>query len=270
MLAFDTHGSGEPLVLVHGLATTRLIWRRVVPLLRDGREITALDVPGFGESPPAGPGFELEAVADVIAEGLAHIDGPIDLVGHSLGGSLVIALAERHPERVRKLVLVAPAGLRRMPAPLARVVGAAAERAIPVRRFGAPLADTEWGRRLLMSPGTADPASIPPAEVRAMLHASAGAERIADALRAAASADLRERLARLPMPVGAIWGERDRIIPSGGVETLLAARPGAPVQRVPGTGHIPMMERPQAFAAALVRTLRALSPTENITEGVTD
>lgn len=270
MLAFDTHGIGEPLVLVHGLATTRAIWRRVVPLLQPGRTVVALDVPGFGQSPAAGPGFELDHVADAIADGLPSLTTPFDLVGHSLGGSLVIALAERHPERVRRLVLVAPAGLRQLPGPAARVFGLAAARAIPVRRLGAPLADLRWGRRLLMSPGTADPAALPPAEVRAMLDASVGATRISAALRTAASADLRERLARLPMPVGVIWGERDRIIPAGGIETVLTARPGAPVASMTGAGHIPMMERPREFTAALERILSALSPTGNIAGVLTD
>lgn len=144
-LAFDTQGNGEP----HGLATTRVIWRRVVPLLRDGRSVVTLDVPGFGASPPAGPGFELDAVADAIADGLSHVETPFDLVGHSLGGAVAIAVADRYPERVRRLVLVAPAGLRRMPDPAARVFGITAERAIPLRRLGAPLADLRWGRRLL-------------------------------------------------------------------------------------------------------------------------
>ena len=148
MLAAETHGRGEPLVLVHGLATTRVIWRRVLPYL--AYRVTAIDVPGFGESPPAGPGFVLEEVADAIA---MAFDAPFDLVGHSLGGAIAIVLAERHPELVERLVLVAPAG---------------------------------------------------------------------------------------SMPVGAIWGEYDRIVPLRGID--------APVECVAGTGHIPMMERPQAFA----------------------
>jgi pimeloyl-ACP methyl ester carboxylesterase len=236
MLARETHGDGEPLVLVHGLATTRVIWRRVLPYLH--RRVTAIDVPGFGASPPAGEGFVLEEVADAIATGL---DGPYDLVGHSLGGALAIVIAERHPEAVRTLVLVAPAGLRTVPAPAAWLAGQAAALGLPLRRRAGALADMPWGRRLLMSPGTKDPASIPPAEVRAMLHASERATRTAAALTAVARANLTERLAALPMPVGAIWGAEDRIVPPGGIA----------FERIEGAGHIPMMERPQAFANAL-------------------
>ncbi len=259
MLAFEVHGRGEPLVLVHGLATTRAIWRRVLPRLGARRRVIALDVPGFGETPPVGPGFDLDAVADAIADGLE--DAPFDLVGHSLGGALSIVLAERHPDAVRRLVLVAPAGLRPLPSVAARVAGTAAARAIPLRRRGAALADTGWGRRLLMTPGTAEPSAIPPAEVRAMLDASRGATRIAEALQSAASADLRERLRALELPVGIIWGAHDRIIPARGIDSI---RPGAPSVLVARAGHIPMIEQPERFAAALEQVIQALSRPGNI------
>jgi pimeloyl-ACP methyl ester carboxylesterase len=205
--------------------------------------LVVVDVPGFGQSPPVGEGFDLDAIADAIAEGIG--DERFDLVGHSLGGALAIVLAARHAGRVRSLVLVAPAGLRAAPAPIASIAGAVAAVTIPLRRRGAPLADTAWGRRLLMGPGTKVPARLPPAEVRAMLRASEGATRTGAALTAVARVDLRERLRALPMPVGAIWGEHDRIVPAAQWPASIQ------VERIGGAGHIPMMECPEAFAAAL-------------------
>ncbi len=259
-LALDDRGSGEPLVLIHGLATTRAIWSQALPLLADGRRVIALDVPGFGESPPAGRGFVLEAVAGRIAAGLetAEVPRPYDLVGHSMGGAVALALAQRDPSAVRRLALVAPAGLRPMHAMAARVFGVAAARAIPVRRLGAPLADLRWGRRLLMAPGTADPAALAPAQVRSLLAASRGATRISEALSTVASADMRPLVTALPTPIGAIWGARDRIIPPSGMRTLLTHRPGAPTATVDGAGHIVMVERPEPFAAALEDVLSRL------------
>jgi pimeloyl-ACP methyl ester carboxylesterase len=101
-----------------------------------------------------------------------------------------------------------------------------------------------------------------------MLNASRGATRIAAALAGAASTDLRPALAGLPMPVGVVSGERDRIIRPAGIATATALRPGAPVARVAGTGHIPMMERPAAFAQALADVLAASSPSRNTVPGV--
>jgi pimeloyl-ACP methyl ester carboxylesterase len=265
-VALDDRGSGPALVLIHGLATTRVIWRHALPLLSDGRRVITLDVPGFGESEPAGKGFVLDDVAERIAAGLerAGLEEPYDLVGHSMGGAVALSLAARAPGAIRRLVLVAPAGLRPMPAAAARAFGAFAARAIPLRRSGAPLADFGLGRRLLMTPGTADPVSIPAADVRAMLAASRGATRIAEALSTVASADVRPLLAKLPVHVGAVWGARDRIVPPGGIKTLQAVRPEAPIATVPDAGHILMMERPEAFASALEEVLDRLSRNGNM------
>ena len=89
-----------------------------------------------------------------------------------------------------------------------------------------------------------------------MLKASQGATRTGAALTAVAQVDLRARLAALPVPVGVLWGEHDRIIPASGIETVLQARgPDTPVERIAGAGHIPMMERPEPFAIALEEVL---------------
>src|SRR5258707_11221248 len=94
-LAFEARGDGPPIVLRHGLATTRMIWRRGTPELARRRRVIAVDVPGCGESPPVGPGFELGAVASRIVGGLerAGVTGPFDLVGHSMGGALALTIA---------------------------------------------------------------------------------------------------------------------------------------------------------------------------------
>jgi pimeloyl-ACP methyl ester carboxylesterase len=103
-VTFDDRGSGEPLVLIHGLATTRVIWRHVLPLLSEGRRVITLDVPGFGESPPAGEGFDLHEVASRIAAGLgrAGVTKPFDLVGHSMGGAVALTLAALDPTAIRR------------------------------------------------------------------------------------------------------------------------------------------------------------------------
>ena len=66
----DISGRGEPLVLIHGLATTRSIWRDVAPRLAATRQVVTLDVPGFGASRPVGRGFDLDDVAARVADDL--------------------------------------------------------------------------------------------------------------------------------------------------------------------------------------------------------
>jgi pimeloyl-ACP methyl ester carboxylesterase len=238
------------LALIHGLAASREIWRHVVGLLPG--EPIALDVPGFGAAPPVGDGFDLAEVADAIAAGLPE---RFDLVGHSMGGAVALTVASRHPERVRRLVLVAPAGLRAFPPIAGAIAGALTNPLNALRRAGAPLADLAWGRRVLLGFGTAEPVALAPSEVRMLVGASAGATRVREALAVVATSDLRPVLRELPLPVGAVWGERDHVIPRSGLDVFRQCRPEAPVEVIQAAGHIPMIERPRAFADALTKIL---------------
>ena len=256
-LGRDERGDGEPLVLLHGVATSRLIWSRVIDPLGRGRRVIAVDGPGFGESVPAGPGFELERVADMLVAGLGV--GRFDLVGHSLGGAVAVATAARHPEAVRRLVLVSPAGLDPRALRVAAALGAAAERAVNARRaLGYGLVSRPRGRRAMFGATVADAGRLHPADARLLLDASDGARRVSAGVRRALEADLRDDLAAAPMPIGVIWGTADRVVPYAGLEALRRLRPDALVETLPDTGHIPQIEDPPAFVAALERLLAAL------------
>jgi pimeloyl-ACP methyl ester carboxylesterase len=240
----------EPLVLIHGLAASHEIWRHVTGLLAG--EVITPDVPGFGAAPPAGEGFELDAVADALA---ARLPPRFALVGHSMGGAVALTLASRHAERTSRLVLVAPAGLRAFPPIVGAVAGALTDPLNALRRAGAPLADLAWGRRVLLGAGARDAAGLAPSDVRMLIGASRGATRVGEALATVATTDLRPLLRELPLPVGAVWGDHDHVVPSAGLDVFRACRPEAPVEVVEGAGHIPMIERPRAFADALTRVL---------------
>ena len=253
LLALEEAGSGDPLILMHGIATDRHIWDLIVPELAADRRVVTLDLPGFGGSAPVGEGFELARVAERIVRGLRGrgISGPFDLVGHSLGGGLAIALAAENPRLVRRLVLVAPAGLRPFPAAVSNLLAAGADALLAARRGAAPLTEVWWGRRLLLALTAADGSELPATVARRMVEASATARRTAPALATITSSDLRPVLARTRMPLGVVWGEVDRTIPIRALDAVLAARPDAIVARIPGAGHVPMIERPEAFLDAL-------------------
>jgi 3-oxoadipate enol-lactonase len=254
MLAIRQEGTGEPLVLVHGAGTSAAIWRRVTPALAERRRVVAPDVPGYGGSPAAGPGFELEEVTEALAAGLldAGVPAPYDLVGHSMGGALALLLATRHPELVDRLVLVAPAGLAALPRLLARALGAiAAPFAVARRTVASPLAGSATVRRLALAGVARDGARVPPRAARDVLASSVGATRIGPGLASAAAADLRPALAGWHGPLGLVWGERDPVIPNRRIAVIRRARPDVELGIVPDTAHAPMLERPDAFCAAL-------------------
>jgi pimeloyl-ACP methyl ester carboxylesterase len=259
-LAIDERGRGEPLALVHGLGTTRGVWRRAAPALSGRRRVLAVDLPGFGESAPPPAGFDLDEVADMVAGALsARVDGEVDVVGHSLGGVIAARVARRQPQLVRRLVLCAPAGLDRR----SHVIIEAAARGGPAflmvrRAIGRPLAGIPAARRILLWGALDDASALEPADAVAMLDASRGAHRLSEATRAALSADLARELAEVSSPLGLLWGERDRLVPVGRARIILRAKPGVPLETVAGAGHVAHVERPAAFVTALERLLARL------------
>ena len=259
-MTINVTGHGEPLVLIHGLATTAHVWDAVVPALARDRMVVTLDVPGFGASAPAGPGFALDRVADRIARTVAAhgIPTPFDLVGHSLGGAIALTLAARRPTSVRRLILVAPAGLTPLPRPASVLLPALAPGLHAARRYAAPLAASAHGRRLLLAFTAADGARMTERRARSIVDASATATRTASALRAVISADLRPLLQDSRAPLGVIWGQADRTIPARGARALLKLRPDARLELVQRAGHVLMLERPAAFVGALERLMDRL------------
>jgi pimeloyl-ACP methyl ester carboxylesterase len=281
-------GDAEPLLLIHGLGTSQVIWDAVVPGLARTRRVVTIDLPGFGRSAPAGPGFELGAVADRVARGLAAhgVSGPLDVVGHSLGGAVALTLAMDRPRLVRRLVLVAPAGLhaRTLPRPLIQgALGVGAEGRFAAsaegwfaavvegwfaaRRRAAPLTDLRWGRRLLLALAVADGAELSPGQARIMVTASAGSSRLGAAMAEIARADLRPLLGRTRAPLGLLWGELDRTVPVHGAGAIVAERPDAELEVVAGAGHVPMVERPSEFARALRALLERLDKHATTSDG---
>ncbi len=260
LLEVQDVGRGEPLVLLHGLATTSVIWDAVLPALSAERRVLTVDLPGFGGSEPVGPGFELDAVASRIARGLAArgVKGPFDVVGHSLGAGVAVALSAARPRAVRRLVLVAPAGLARLPAAGVTLLSASADRLLAARRRLAPLTDLPWGRRLLLAFAAADGARISPTYARLMVDASSRARRTREALSELGRTDLRPALAGSKIPLGIIWGAEDLTVPSSNARAVTAVRPDADVVIIERAGHVVMVERPAEFVTALDGLLKRL------------
>jgi pimeloyl-ACP methyl ester carboxylesterase len=91
-----------------------------------------------------------------------------------------------------------------------------------------------------------------------MVEASSTARRTQAALATITSSDLRPVLASLTTPIGVIWGESDRTVPLRVLDEVTNARPEARVVRLPGAGHVPMVEQPRQFADAVDLLLREL------------
>src|SRR5207344_47344 len=107
---FVRKGSGPAIVLVHGFASSLYTWKDVLPALARDHDVLAIDLPGFGQSdcPPDLSSDEYPAVVLGLLDRLGL--SRATLVGNSLGGSVVLAVAAERPALVERLVLVDAAG----------------------------------------------------------------------------------------------------------------------------------------------------------------
>lgn len=104
MISFEETGTGPDLLLLHGFCETREVWADWKKRL-DGFRVITPDLPGFGHTPPLPPPVTIEAVASALVEFInAHRLKPL-LVGHSLGGYVALAVAEKIPRVARGIVL---------------------------------------------------------------------------------------------------------------------------------------------------------------------
>ncbi len=240
---------GAPLVLIHGWTMSHWYFRPVLDALGADREIFALDLPGFGESDRPSPSafaYDAAAFADVVDSVMAALGVPrADVLGHSMGGGVAVALAARHPERVQRLVVVAPAVYRLQVPPLVRlallpVVGrwlmhagtirsefARGTRALSVR--DGRCLDDEWIEYFW-----------------ARLNRAGGHDAAHRCLEILTSDDNADA-AGVRAPTLIVWGDEDRLVPLAHGRRLVHAIAGARLEIVPASGHMPFIERPEEF-----------------------
>jgi 3-oxoadipate enol-lactonase len=111
VLAYEDQGSGQPLVLLHGLCGSSAYWEKVLPSLSEQYRVIAPDLRGHGQSGISDEPYPMELMAHDIAELLEklHIPQAI-LFGHSLGGYVTLAFAEQYPEKLHALSLIHSSG----------------------------------------------------------------------------------------------------------------------------------------------------------------
>jgi pimeloyl-ACP methyl ester carboxylesterase len=254
-------GEGPPLVLLHGAGDNALDWRWVLPALAATHRVYAPDLPGSDDSakPAAAYSpafFERFVAAFVDALGF----GRATFVGNSLGGLVALRLALSEPARVGALVLVDGAGLGREINPVFTSVNVPglSEAAIPLWRTPVGAYQRAWGRAALLF---ARPWSAPHewlAEQRRLAQSPGYLEAHLTVLRSLVSPAgqrevLLDRLPLLEMPTIVVWGERDRVFPDSQAKGAAARLRDGSLELIPDCGHLPQIERPGAFLAALGR-----------------
>ncbi|MCP9774237.1 alpha/beta fold hydrolase [Cyanobium sp. WAJ14-Wanaka] len=241
-------GQGPPLLMLHGFDSSFLEFRRLVPLLADNYQLFIPDLFGFGFCPRPEPAHSnpeavlahLSSLVDAI--GLHRGESspaPMGLMGASMGGSVAVELARLRPERIARLLLLAPAGLTGKPMPLPPLLD----------RLGVNFLGLPGVRKGLCSSAFADPdRDVGPAELEiASLHLSAPgwAPTLASFARSGGFAGCGSPLPQQPLAV--LWGANDRILRAPQKRAALALL-GDRVEELEACGHLPHIDQPARVA----------------------
>ena len=247
------------MVLMHPVGSTWRIWEPVLPALEARFDIIALDLPGFGESPPLPEAPTVPALAEAVAGEMDRLGiATAHLVGNSTGGWVAAELAKAG--RARTLTAISPAGMatrgeqrfesasmlvsRLLAQALAPVVG-------PLSRFP-PM-------RLLGSQMFARPRRIPADQAAHATRAYARSPSF-NAVRRYITSHNAEGLDAIGCPVTIVWGTKDRLLRPRQAQRWVDAIPGARLVELEGLGHAPMSDDPDVVAKTIIESATSGRP----------
>jgi len=270
--------AGPAVLLVHGFGGSTFSWRLTVPALAAaGYRAVALDLANFGlsekrwEADTSHPAQARRVLAVMDALGIEEAT----LVGHSMGGNVILHVAMLAPERVRALILVDAAAVRagQGSSPGGGLASAALQ-VPPLRQVA-----RQTVRRVvdddrlveMLSSAYADPGFVSPeiaegylAQIQTRDWDLALLAVVRDSGRNALPAEL----GTLDLPVQVIWGAQDPWIPLAAGEALRNGIPGARLDVIEEAGHLPFEEQPEAFMTRLLRFLdQAAAGREPVADG---
>ena len=248
-LRYRTIGTGEPLILLHGLGDRLEVWQKAADSLARDYRVIAVDHRGFGLSskPVDAAAYGFRMADDVVALMDALQIGQAHIAGHSMGGLVAANVALRHPERVRTATFVAAAFLP-------------GDSASQARFFGAWIDDLEQGRGFQTLMRWLYP-TLPDSLVRSISDSvmqSNDPRAAAAAIEALPTLNVTTaRAAAAHAPAHFVAAPVDPILP--GMKATAAAWPGADIVIVPGADHDAILLRPElvtAMRAGMRRTIR--------------
>ena len=257
----------EPALFVHGLEGSSRNWTDLIDLLRIRLACEAMDLPGFGDSPPRPDGrYSIAALAQTVIALIEKKQAPVHLIGNSLGGAVCVKVAATRPELIQSLTLVSPAlpdsrprlDLIRFPVMCLPRLGTRVVKqyqVLPPERRVADVITTCYGDPALFQQARFATEVAELTRRDELGHAAAvliGSVRTltAEFLRKGRHSAWRDA-ARVTAPTLVIYGSRDRLVDARMAGRAAHQFADARVVVLPRTGHVAHMEQPDAVAAEI-------------------
>ncbi len=241
-------GAGKPLLLVHGLGSSLRNWDPVMPALTVRREVIAVDLPGFGQTPPLSGPVTTATLIDAVEEFIAaeNLDA-VDLVGSSMGARMVLEMARRGHKGT--VVALDPGGFWNDTQ--AKIFGASIKASIALVRSIQPalptLTASAMGRTALLAQFSAKPWKLPSDLVLNELKGFKTSPSIYEAL-----ADLVHGPRQAGAPAGSLntkivigWGRQDRVTLPSEAHRAADLFPDATLHWFDHCGHFPHWDQPE-------------------------
>ena len=241
-------------ILLHGWSSSWYAMYPVLELARERFRCLAVDLPGFGESPPLPERTTIKAYADLVAGLIQQVsDTPVVLIGHSMGGMISITVALHYPELVERMVLLCPTITGR----LSRFINVAISPITLLERFraGSYLVSAVENAIVgltdrLMRPASFAERTLISDDVYARLRSDArrkGQGRVrAECFRAMREHNLSDQIQHVDTPALVIWGAEDNTVPLSDASIVDDEWWDADLRILPKAGHWPHFERPNA------------------------
>lgn len=242
-------GTGEPLVLLHGLGESSVGWRPVMDELSTQYEVIAIDLPGFGRS-NALPGGVLPTAVNLAKSVERTLDdlgiGEYHVAGYSLGARVAIQLADSG--RVRSVIAIAPDGLGTPTERIQGYIALAAGRAMAMALSPAAgmLSMTPAGRSVFFAGSRTLPWQLTQDDARQLLTDYAASPAY-EAANWASMFDMPTHLHTITAPTLLLQGTADPLMPQQ-ISRYLALIPGAQLTWLPGLNHVPISDDPKTVA----------------------
>ena len=251
-VAYRDAGQGKVLLLIHGMAGSSATWRAVLPQLAKKYRVVAPDLLGHGESAKPRGDYSLGAFAVWLRDFLDELGiTRATAVGQSLGGGVAMQFVYQHPDYCERLVLISSGGLGPDVGLVLRLLSApGAEFVLPIIAPKPVLTAGNKVKSWLTSAGIQSPRGAELWSAYSSLSDGQTRQSFLRTLRSvvdyrgqAVSALNRLQL-RSEVPVMAIWGEKDNIIPVDHAYAAQAAREGSRLEVLSGVGHFAQVEAP--------------------------